>query len=99
MDVGVHLARISLPQLSVYAAVDLFIGALTTFPNALTNVNIGSIRALGLYVYEAAWLPALYFGKNASANLTLIKVRAQFGIPQVTVNLLLLSSNPDQRER
>jgi hypothetical protein len=77
-----YLPRLTLPQRMAYAGVGLFIGSMTTFPNALTNVNVGSISgSLGLYVAEATWLPALYFGMNASANLTLVKARAQFGIP------------------
>ncbi|MEX3956363.1 MFS transporter [Trinickia sp. EG282A] len=74
-----------------YAAVGTFIGLMTTFPNALTNVNLGTISgSLGLYTAEASWLPALYFGMNASANLTLVKARAQFGIELVTQGLLIL---------
>jgi hypothetical protein len=86
-----YLPRLSLSQRLAYAAVGVFIGALTTFPNALTNVNVGTISgSLHLYVSEASWLPALYFGMNASANLTLVKARAQFGIPLVTRSLLIL---------
>jgi hypothetical protein len=86
-----YLPRLTLPQRMAYAGVGLFIGSMTTFPNALTNVNVGSISgSLGLYVAEATWLPALYFGMNASANLTLVKARAQFGIPLVTQGLLIL---------
>ena len=86
-----YLPRLSPGQRAAYAAVGLFMGALTTFPNALTNVNLGTISgSLDLYVSEASWLPALYFGMNASANLTLVKARAQFGIPLVTRGLLLL---------
>ena len=86
-----YLPRLTLLQRTLYAAVGLFIGAMTTFPNALTNVNIGTISgSLGLYVAEASWLPALYFGMNASSNLTLVKARAQFGVPLVTQSLLVL---------
>lgn len=86
-----YLPRLSLSQRAAYAAVGVFIGALTTFPNALTNVNVSTISgSLHLYVSEATWLPALYFGMNASANLTLVKARAQFGIPLVTRSLLIL---------
>jgi hypothetical protein len=86
-----YLPRISVAQRAAYAAVGLFIGAMTTFPNALTNVNIGTISgSLDLYIAEATWLPALYFGMNAGANLTLVKARAQFGIPLVTRGLLML---------
>ncbi|MFC4314028.1 MFS transporter [Steroidobacter flavus] len=60
-----------------------------TFGNALVNVNVASIGgALGLYVAEASWLPAIYVAMNASANLSLVKARAQWGIPWVTHTLL-----------
>jgi hypothetical protein len=37
-----------------YAAVGTFIGLMTTLPNALTNVNVGTISgSLGLYAAEA----------------------------------------------
>lgn len=86
-----YLPRLTVHRRLAYAAVGTFIGALTTFPNALINTNLGTISgSLELYVGEASWLPALYFGMNASSNLTLIKARAQFGIPQVTQGLLLL---------
>ena len=74
-----------------YAAVGTFVGLMTTFPNALTNVNVGTISgSLGMYAVQGSWLPALYFGMNASSNLTLVKARAQFGIPLVTQGLLIL---------
>jgi hypothetical protein len=86
-----YLPKLTTRRRIAYAAVGTFIGALTTFPNALTNTNITTISgSLDLYVAEVSWLPALYFGMNASANLTLIKARAQFGIPQITQGLLLL---------
>lgn len=60
-----------------------------TFGNALVNVNASSLGgALGLYAAEVSWLPAIYIAMNASANLTLVKARAQWGIPLVTHSLL-----------
>jgi len=86
-----YTPKMSTRRKLVYAAVGIFIGLMTTFPNALTNVNLGTISgSLGLYVAEASWLPALYFGMNAGSNLTLVKARAQFGIPLVTQGLLIL---------
>jgi len=62
-----------------------------TFPNALVQVNVGTIAgSLGLYVAQASLLPAIYVAMNASANLTLIKARAQFGIPAVAHGLLIV---------
>ncbi|MBP2276097.1 MFS transporter [Sphingomonas sp. PL20] len=68
-----------------YFAVGMFLAATSTFGNALTTVNTGNVAGpLGLYAAEAAALPAVYVAINASANLSLVKARAQFGIPQVT---------------
>jgi len=68
-----------------YFAVGAFLAATSTFGNALTTVNTASVAGpLGLYVAEAAALPAIYVAMNAAANLSLVKARAQFGIPQVT---------------
>lgn len=74
-----------------YFAFGLFLGATSTFGNALTTVNTGVIAGpLGLYAAEAAALPAIYVAINATANLTLVKARAQFGIPEVTCAMLAL---------
>jgi len=86
-----YTPKMSVQRRLAYAAVGTFIGLMTTFPNAMTNVNVGTISgSLGMYAAEGSWLPALYFGMNASSNLTLVKARAQFGIPQVTQGLLIL---------
>jgi len=86
-----YTPRMTAQRKLAYATVGTFIGLMTTFPNALTNVNVGTISgSLGMYAAEGSWLPALYFGMNASSNLTLVKARAQFGIPLVTQGLLIL---------
>lgn len=73
------------PRRLAYFAIGLFFGATSTFANALTTVNSASVAGgLGLYAAEAAALPAIYVAMNASANLSLVKARAQFGIPEVT---------------
>ncbi len=73
-----------------YAAVGIVAGIAATFGNALINVNVASLSGpLGLYVTEASWLPAIYVAMNATANLTLVKARAQFGIPAITHGLLI----------
>jgi hypothetical protein len=73
-----------------YAALGLLIGLTATIGNALINVNLASLSgALGVYVAQASWLPAIYVAFNASANLMLVKARAQFGIPAVTHGLLI----------
>jgi thiamine pyrophosphate-dependent acetolactate synthase large subunit-like protein len=40
-------------------------------------------------VAQVSWLPAIYYAMNASANLTLVKARVQFGIPAMTHGLLI----------
>jgi hypothetical protein len=81
-----HTARKRL----AYGIVGTLIGISTNFPNALTNINVGTISgSLGLYVAQVSWLPAIYYALNASANLTLVKARLQFGIPAVTHGLLI----------
>jgi MFS family permease len=74
---------------AIFACVGLLTGLCSTFPNALVTVNVGSISgSLGLYVAQVSWLPAIYVAMNASANLTLVKARTQFGVPTVTQALL-----------
>jgi len=82
-------ARHSGLRQTAYAGTALLIGVCSTFPNALVTVNVGTISgSLGLYIVEASWLPAIYVAMNATGNLTLIKARAQFGIPAVMYALL-----------
>jgi MFS family permease len=72
-----------------YFGAALFSGIAATFGNALVNVNSSVIAgSAGLYSAEAAWLPAIFIGMNASANLLLVKARAQFGFQAVTQLLL-----------
>lgn len=73
-----------------YAAVAVLVGVAATLGNALVNVNLASLSgALGVYIDQASWLPALYVAFNAGANLMLVKARVQFGIPAVTGTLLI----------
>jgi hypothetical protein len=72
-----------------YAGVGLLTGVASTFPNALVTVNVPNLAGeLGVYVVQLSWLPAVYVAFNATANLSLVKARAQFGIPQVTHALM-----------
>jgi MFS family permease len=74
-----------------YMAVALICGIASSLGNGLVTVNLPNLAGtMGLYVYEASWLPAIYVAFNACANLLLIKARAQFGIPAVTYTLLIL---------
>lgn len=83
------LARHSGWRRAAYAGTALLTGVCSTFPNALVTVNLGTISgSMGFYIAEASWLPAIFVAMNASANLTLIKARAQFGIPAVMYGLL-----------
>jgi hypothetical protein len=72
-----------------YAATGLLIGSASTFTNALTNVNVANLAGpLDLTLMQASILPAIYVAMNATANLSLMRARQQFGIPQVTLTLL-----------
>jgi len=72
-----------------YAAAGTFIGACTTFTNALVNVNAGNLAgSLDLTLAQVSALPALYVALNATGNLTLIRARVRFGIPNLTLALV-----------
>ena len=74
-----------------YFGAGIVAGISATFGNALVNVNYSTIAgSAGLYSAEAAWLPAIYIGMNASASLLLVKARIQFGFHIVTQVLLVL---------
>jgi len=74
-----------------YAGLALLTGLGSTFANALVTVNLPNLAGgLGVYAVQLSWLPAVYVAFNATSNLSLVKARAQFGIPQVT-NALLIS--------
>ncbi|HWU55305.1 MAG TPA: hypothetical protein VN175_07375 [Rhizomicrobium sp.] len=80
-----------LPRRLGYGAIGIVIGIATTFPNALINVNVPNLSGpLGVYVAQAAWLPAIYVAMNATANLALVKSRIQFGIFPVTNCVLMI---------
>ena len=65
-------------------AIGTAAGIGSTFGNGLVNVNVGSIAgSAGFYLFEASLLPAIFVACNASANLMLVKGRAQFGIPAI----------------
>lgn len=69
----------------VNALVAVALAVSATFGNALVNVNATALGgALGLYSTQVSWLPAVYVATLASANLVLVKSRAQWGIPAVT---------------
>jgi len=74
-----------LPRRLIYVGVGVLCGLASTFPNALVNTNVPSLAGeLGVYAAQLSWLPAVYVAFNATANLSLVKARAQFCIPQVT---------------
>jgi hypothetical protein len=74
-----------------YTLIGLFAGSVATLGNGLVTANANFIPGgLGLYTYETSFLTAVYFGMNASANLTLVKARAQFGIPGVIRTMLFI---------
>lgn len=62
-----------------------------TFGNNLVTVNVQPLSgSLGVYVAQASLLPAIYVAMNATANLSLVKARMQFGIPAITHGLVAL---------
>lgn len=84
-----YTPRLSGTYRASYVAVAMLVGITATLGNALVTVNLATIAgSSGLYVAEATWLPALYVAFNASANLALVKSRAQFGIPPVVLTVL-----------
>lgn len=73
----------------LYGCVGVLTAVGSGFGNAMVTVNVPSLAGgLGVYVVQLSWLPAIYVAFNATANLSLVKARAQFGIPQVTGLLL-----------
>src|SRR5215475_10447980 len=79
------------PALSVgrriaYAAVGTLVGTCTTFTNALVNVNAANLAgSLDLTLAQVSVLPALYVAMNATGNLSLVRGRAEFGIPRLVL--------------
>jgi hypothetical protein len=73
-----------------FGAAGLVCGIGSTFGNALVTVNTANLAGdLGVYVVTASVLPGIYVAMNATAALTLVRGRQQFGIPAVTHGLLL----------
>lgn len=72
-----------------YATVAIISALGSTLGNNLVTVNVQSLSgSLGIYVAQASVLPAIYVAMNATANLSLIKARVQFGIPAITHTLV-----------
>jgi len=72
-----------------FAIIGILLGALVNLGNGLVIANVPILAgAGGDYVDPTALLPGIYIAFNASANLVLVKGRAQFGIPRVTLSLL-----------
>lgn len=75
---------------AAFSLVAFVAGITGTFGNGLVNVNVPNIAGgLSLYAAEAAWFPVLYVAFNASANLLVVKARAQFGVQASTQPLLI----------
>lgn len=74
-----------------YVATAILMGVTATLGNGLVTTNVSTLQgALDLDPVQGAWLSAVYVAFNACANLFLIKLRIQFGVPWVTVGLLTL---------
>lgn len=80
-----------LPRRICYAMIAVLLGITSTMGNALVTVNIPNLAGeLGLYVYQASLLPAIYVAMNACSNLVMVKSRIQFGIPATVRTFLIL---------
>jgi len=72
-----------------FASVGLILGATLNLANGIVSANVPILAgARDDYLVATALLPGIYIAFNASANLVLVKGRAQFGIPRVTLTLL-----------
>jgi hypothetical protein len=79
------------PRRVCYALIALLLGITSTTGNALVTVNIPNLAGtLGLYVYQATLLPAIFVAMNACSNLVMVKSRIQFGIPATVRTFLIL---------
>jgi hypothetical protein len=86
-----YTPRHALGRRAAYVVVGVLLEIAASFPNALVTVNVGTIAgSLGIYVAQASLLPAMHVAMNASANLSLVKARSQFGIPALSHALLIV---------
>jgi MFS family permease len=74
-----------------YGVIAVLVGITAGLGNALVSVNLLQLQgALGGYVDEIAWLPAVYVMTNISMNLLLIRFRQQFGLRLFTGGFVAL---------
>ncbi|MBB3695160.1 MFS transporter [Sphingomonas sp. BK580] len=72
-----------------YALIAVLTGITSNIVNSMITVNLPNLAgAMGLYITQILWFPAVYVAFNATANLTLVRARIQFGIPAVMHGLL-----------
>ena len=73
-----------------YAAIAPVVAVAATLGNSLVTVNVPNLGgAMGTYLTETNWLPAMYVACNICGNLILVKARAQFGVARVTNAVLV----------
>jgi len=73
----------------VYVLAALQAAVTATLGNALISTNIPSISgSLGEYAAAVSLLPAMYVAMNATGNLSIVKMRIQWGIPFATKGAL-----------
>jgi len=76
---------------AVYSGIAFATAITATLGNALVSTNTSTIAgSLGEYVAVVAILPAFYVAVNATGNLSIVKARAQWGIPAITHAALVL---------
>jgi hypothetical protein len=72
-----------------YVGVGVFLGICATFTNALVNVNAANLAGyLDLTLAQVGALPAIYVALYATGNLSIVRARAEFGIPGLTLTLV-----------
>lgn len=82
---GPYLPRHPAWRRGVYAGLALLASITATLGNALTLTNVSSLAgSLGEFTPVIALLPAVFVAMNATGNLSLVKSRIRWGIPQVT---------------
>lgn len=73
----------------LFLLVGLLLGTIVNLGNGLVIANMSFLAGAAMdYQQSTALLTGVYIAFNASANLVLVKARAQFGIPAVTLTLL-----------
>jgi hypothetical protein len=73
-----------------YVLIAMLLVLTGNFGNAMVTVHVPNLSgALGGYVTEISWFPAIFVAFAVTANLALVKARIQFGLAKATSALLI----------